>query len=82
MMPVCLNDEVAPEPLTCAERRVAALMAEGLENGEIADRLCVSLYTVKKQVSQVLSKLGARNRTHAVVLLLAERPAREPAGLS
>lgn len=56
--------------LTRAEHRVAALMTEGLENAEIAAELSVSLSTVKKQVSQVLSKLEARNRTHAVIMLL------------
>lgn len=60
----------ASPDLTPAERRVAALMARGLENAEIAAELSVSLYTVKKQVSQVLFKLRARNRTHAVVLLI------------
>lgn len=58
------------EPLTEAERRVAALMVEGWENAEIAGRLCLSLNTVKKYVSRVMEKLEARNRTHAVVLLL------------
>ncbi len=65
----------APETLTRTERKVAALMIEGLENSEIARRLKISRYTVKKHVSQVLYKMAARNRTHAVVLLLKHRPA-------
>lgn len=56
--------------LTEAEARVAALMVEGWDNAEIADQLCLSLNTVKKYVSRVMEKLEARNRTHAVVLML------------
>ncbi len=61
---------LSPEPLTEAELRVAALMMEGWDNADIAAQLCLSLNTVKKHVGQVLAKLDARNRTHAVVLLL------------
>ncbi len=58
------------EPLSPAERRVASLMTEGWENAEIAGRLSISLNTVKKHVGQVMAKLRARNRTHAVVLMM------------
>ncbi len=58
------------ESFTEAELRVAALMVEGWDNAEIADQLCLSLNTVKKYVSRVMDKLEARNRTHAVVLML------------
>ena len=60
----------SPASLTEAEARVAALMIQGLDNAEIADQLCLSLNTVKKYVSRVMEKLEARNRTHAVVLML------------
>ncbi|HEX8033049.1 MAG TPA: LuxR C-terminal-related transcriptional regulator [Ktedonobacterales bacterium] len=55
-----------PEPLTLREQEVLRLVAQGVSNQEIADRLVVSLTTVKKHVGNVLLKLAADNRTHAV----------------
>lgn len=54
--------------LTEREREVLALMIEGLNNREIADRLIISSSTVKNHVSSILSKLGTSSRTHAVAL--------------
>ncbi|MET7751967.1 response regulator transcription factor [Micromonospora sp. NPDC005367] len=50
------------------EREVAAAVAEGLTNGEIADRLFMSVGTVKAHVSSALTKLGLANRIQLALL--------------
>src|SRR5262245_10964485 len=54
------------DPLTERELEVLAMLAAGTPNQAIAEQLFVTLFTVKKHVSHVLSKLGAANRTEAV----------------
>ncbi len=56
-----------PDPLTERETEVLRLMAAGYSNREIADAIGVSEGTVKNHVSSILSKLGVRDRTRAVL---------------
>ncbi|MEP9381701.1 response regulator transcription factor [Nocardioides sp. KR10-350] len=69
---------VAPElaALTPQEQRLLALIAEGLTNRQIADRMFLAEKTVKNYVSSILSKLGVERRTQAA--LLADKLLRRP----
>lgn len=67
------------ERLTPREREVLELMAHGLSNTEIKDRLVISDATVKTHVARIIMKTGSRDRTQAVVLayqsgLVSPRP--------
>ncbi len=55
------------EPLTDREIEVLRFLAEGLSNKEIAARMEISEHTVKFHVASIMGKLGANNRTEAVI---------------
>jgi DNA-binding NarL/FixJ family response regulator len=60
------DDPAILEPLTAREIQVLELLAEGLPNKAIAERLGISDQTVKFHVAAISGKLGAANRTDAV----------------
>src|SRR5262249_26372883 len=60
--------QVAHRPLTDREWMVLQFVAEGLSNQDIAERLTISLTTVKWYVKQIFNKLGADRRMQAVKL--------------
>lgn len=65
--PVSATSASALDELTDREREVLIEIAHGLSNQEIADKLFISLPTVKTHVAHILSKINARNRVQAVV---------------
>ena len=58
------------DPLTPREREILCLIAMGQSNQEIAEKLFISLPTVKTHVGRVLMKTGSRDRVHAVLFAL------------
>jgi DNA-binding NarL/FixJ family response regulator len=65
-----LADHAAEDNLTSREIDVVRLIASGNANKVIADQLSISEETVKTHVTNILSKLGANDRTHAVTIAL------------
>lgn len=63
---MALRPNKSIETLTPRELEVLQLMAQGLNNKRIADRLAVNERTIKFHVSTILSKLEVSNRTEAV----------------
>jgi DNA-binding NarL/FixJ family response regulator len=63
-----LAEHASDDAVTPAELRVLRLISQGKTNKEIADQLSVSEETVKGQVRNILSKLGAKDRTHAAMI--------------
>ena len=73
LVPAATHPPAPGFDLTERERAVLALMAEGLNNTQIAGRLVVRPSTIKAHVSNILSKLGVASRTEAVALALRHK---------
>jgi two-component system, NarL family, response regulator LiaR len=58
------------DALTAREQEVLKLMADGLTNADIADRLVIGVATVKTHVSSIIAKLGVSSRTEATALAI------------
>ena len=67
-----VEPQPAPEALTAREMEVLRLIAQGLSNQEIADRLVVSEPTVRAHVSRILGKLHLASRTQAALYAVRE----------
>jgi DNA-binding NarL/FixJ family response regulator len=65
-----LAEHATDDELTEREVEVLRLIATGNSNKEIADVLCVAEATIKSRVTNILSKLGASDRAHAVTIAL------------
>jgi DNA-binding CsgD family transcriptional regulator len=64
----CDAESDAAEALTVREREILRLVAHGLSNAEIAQRLVISPLTAKTHVSRIMGKLGARDRAQLVIV--------------
>ena len=61
-----------PEALTPREREVVSLLAEGLSNSQVAERLYISPRTAAVHVSNILAKLGMSSRTEVAAWAVRE----------
>jgi non-specific serine/threonine protein kinase len=73
--PSCAQQEL---PLTKREHEVTELIAGGLTNRQIAERLFIAQRTVDTHVGHILAKLGCSNRSQAAVLVGGRRPPAAP----
>jgi DNA-binding NarL/FixJ family response regulator len=72
LMPAFLSGKDREEMLTAREREILALLADGMSNNDVAQKLFISQETVKSHVRHILTKLEADTRTHAVAIALRE----------
>jgi DNA-binding NarL/FixJ family response regulator len=72
LMPDLVRGRDGGELLTEREREILQLLAEGMSNADVAQRLFISQETVKSHVRHILAKLEAETRTQAVAIALRE----------
>lgn len=61
------NPPAAESPLTARELEILKMVAQGMPNQEIADRLVISIWTVRSHITAILNKLHLENRTQAAL---------------
>jgi DNA-binding NarL/FixJ family response regulator len=72
LIPSLTTGRDGQEILTQREREILQLLADGMSNAEVAQRLFISQETVKSHVRHILAKLEAETRTQAVAIALRE----------
>jgi DNA-binding NarL/FixJ family response regulator len=72
LMPAFLSGKDREDMLTGREREILQLLADGMSNADVAQRLFISQETVKSHVRHILAKLEADTRTHAVAIALRD----------
>jgi DNA-binding NarL/FixJ family response regulator len=72
LMPAFLTGKERDEMLTAREREILQLLADGMSNADVAQKLFISQETVKSHVRHILAKLEADTRTHAVAIALRD----------
>jgi DNA-binding NarL/FixJ family response regulator len=72
LMPTFLSGKEREDMLTAREREILQLLADGMSNADVAQRLFISQETVKSHVRHILAKLEADTRTHAVAIALRD----------
>jgi len=65
-----IAEHMGEEDLTCRELDVLRLIRDGYRNKQIADQLCIAETTVNFHIKNLVDKLGANDRTHAVTIAI------------
>jgi len=68
-----LRQAVEPVPLSAREREIVALIADGLSNREVADRLCLSVRTIEGHIYRAMARTGMASREELAALLKRPR---------
>ncbi|MDT5258160.1 MAG: hypothetical protein QOD10_3240 [Mycobacterium sp.] len=64
-----LRQAAEPLPFAAREREIVALLAKGLSNREVADRLCLSVRTIEGHIYRAMARTGVANRQELAGLL-------------